>query len=138
MSRHCNLYRDSKREESLEKQQKICRDISTNVATIIQNECQAEMSRQSQDIFEDHPITHCVPKNLFMSRKLFLGSTVSHQEDIVTTNIEDISSEDNVSTINIMSRQCKFSFKGKALMECRNNLTTILETHMRCNIVATF
>ena len=78
-------------------------------------ECQAKMSRQSHDILEDQPMTHSVVKNLFMSRQSFQRAISAHQENIVTTDIEDKNSEDNVATINIMSRQPQISIKGKCI-----------------------
>ena len=54
------------------------------------------MSRQSEDIIEDQPVTHCVAI-------IFPEVNSAHQEEILTTNIEDISSKYNVVTNNIMS-----------------------------------
>ena len=77
-----------------------------------------------------------------MSRQYYSA----HQEEIVTKNIEDINSEDNLATINIMSRQSKFSVKVDFInrvsrqphdivediykvQQCRNIVTLVVTNH---------
>ena len=72
--------------------------------TFIQNECRAGMSRQYHDTLEDQPTTHNVATNVLVSQHSFQRSTVIHQENSVTIDLEDTRLDGNVATIKIISR----------------------------------
>ena len=72
--------------------------------TFIQNECRAGMSRQYHDTPEDQPTTHNVTTSVLVSQHSFQMSTIVHQENSVTTDLEDMRLNGKVATIKIMSR----------------------------------
>ena len=72
-----------------EKVKKVCRDIENFVATIIQGECQAAVSRQCNNNTEDVQQLNNVATMVNLSRQFTKDQRLNNKEDIVKTNLGD-------------------------------------------------